>query len=197
MTKFIIEQKITGLVNQYRVFNTSENGEKQGLISFVQQKRFSLKEEINFYEDEKRSKLIFNVKAEKTLDFHGKFIVKDISGKTIGKVKKSFQSSLLRSTWEIIDADDKSIVTVKEKSLPIAITRRLWQWIPIISDIPFFIKYNFVFIDSATQEQIGSFNKTKLIRDHYEMEADDKLLQISNWQTVVAQGVLLDALQGR
>ena len=193
---YIIEQKLAALVNQYRVYATDQSGNKTDLIAFAQQKRFSFKERIDFYADESRSRVIFSVKAEKVMDIHGKFIVTDEKDQPLGAIRKNFGSSLLRSTWEILH-NDELYITVQERSVPLAVMRRIWGFVPIIGDLPFFFKFHFDFL-SAQSQQVASYNKLTLLRDHYKLEIiDDKVLDAVGWQTLVAQAVMLDALQGR
>lgn len=196
MKTYIIEQKFTALSNQYRVFGANEQGEKAELICFAQQKRFTFREEIQLYTDEAKQALAFTVKAEKVMDIHGKFLVRDPEGKELGALRKAFGASLLRSTWEIMK-EDEMVAIVQEKNQAIAIFRRIWQFTPFLSEIPFFVKYHFVFI-APEGENLGTYYKTTLFRDHYRLDiTDDKLLKTVGWQTLVAQAVLLDALQGR
>lgn len=198
MKIFIIEQKITALANQYRVFDTHSNGSKNALISFAHQKRFAFKEEVQFFKDESKSTLVFKVRAEKIMDIHGKFIINDPQDKPLGAVRKVFKTSLLRSTWEVIDTNDSLQALVQERSMGIAIFRRLWGFIPYLGDVPFFIKYHFDFVDPKTQQVLATYYKTTRFRDHYVLEVtDETLIEKVGWQTMVAQAVLLDALQGR
>ncbi len=77
----------------------------------------------------------------------------------------------------------------------LAVVRRLWGFLPIIGEIPFFIKYHFDFIDPKTGEVVGTYNKQTLFRDHYLLEIkDDKYI---DWRVCVALGVMMDALQSR
>ncbi len=198
MKRFIVEQKITALANQYRVFAGGENNEKGELVSFAHQKRFAFKEEVSFFADEQRANLAFSVKAEKALDFHGKFIVTDPQNNRIGAVRKSFKSSLLRSTWEILDPQDEVQLIIQERSQSMAIFRRIWGLVPYLGDLPFLFKYHFDFIEPSTGNVVGTYYKTTRFRDHYLLEmADDSLAEQVGWQTLVTQAVLLDALQGR
>lgn len=198
MKKFIIEQKLTAFVNRYVTYSVTSDGQKGAVIAFAQQKRLTLKEEIIFYENEDKSTETFRVKAEKTMDIHGRFIVSDTQGNRLGAARKVFKASLLRSTWEILGKDDEVELIVQEKNKYLALFRRLWAFLPYLGDIPFFVKYHFVFVDPTSQEIVATYTKTKRFYDHYELQIDDDaLLEKFGWQTFIAQGVLLDALQGR
>jgi len=198
MKAYIVEQKITVLANQYLVYEIDQSGQKSNLVAFAQQKRLAFKEEINFYTDDTKSSIAFSVKAEKVMDIHGRFLVKDKEGKPLGAVKKVFGSSFLRSTWEVFDSKDAVAATVTEKSAGLAIFRRVWGFIPFISELPFFFKYDFVFLKPGTQDVLANYIKTTRFRDHYRLEIlNDGLIGQVGWQTLVAQAVMLDALQGR
>jgi uncharacterized protein YxjI len=199
MTAYFIEQKITALGNQYKIFGAdSSSGQKKELIAFAHQKRFAFKEEITFYSDESKIHLIFNVKAEKVMDVHGKFVVTGKSGNKLGAVRKAFRASLTQSTWEVLDVNDKVMSVVQEKSANIAVFRRIWGIVPYLGEIPFFIKYHFSFINPSTKELVGNYEKLTRFRDHYKLEIlNDGALSKVGWQTLVTQAVLLDALQGR
>ena len=197
MKNYIVEQKITAFVNRYEVYEVRSDGEKGELAAFVEQKRLAFKEEIIFYTNSAKTDEAFRVKAEKVMDVHGKFMVTDTKGTVIGAVRKSFKSSLFRSTWELFSADDLRLI-VRESNKKIAIIRRLWAFIPYIGDFPFFVKYHFDFVEPSSDRVIARYLKTTRLRDNYRLQIDDgSILDSIGWQTIVAQCVLLDALQGR
>lgn len=198
MKKFIIEQKITALVNQYRVYDASDADGSKQLISFAQQKRLAMKEQVQVYADEAKNKLAFTIAAEKVIDLHGKFFIRDEAGKPLGTLRKAFKSSILRSTYELMDADEKVLAIVRERSYGIAVFRRVWGFIPFAGELPFPIKYHFDFIDPKSGAVLARYNKTTLIRDNYELLIDDEnLLQAVGWQVLAAQAIMLDVMQDR
>lgn len=194
MKKFIVEQKLAPLANQYRIYND----DKSSLVAFAHQKRFTMKEKVEFYGDEAKSKVVFTVTAEKVMDIHGRFFVRDEAGKEIGSLRKSFKSSLLRSTYELLDASENLVAIVQERSQNIAVLRRIWGFIPYAGELPFIFKYHFDFVDPHTKQTIARYNKTTNLRDHYELLVDDEsLIDKVGWQTLAAQAVMLDVMQGR
>jgi hypothetical protein len=198
--RLVIEQKITLLVNQYRLFAVDNHGQKAELIAFAQQKRFKFKEKILFYTDEQKSSQAFAFHAEKVLDVHGRYFVTDANGKTVGAFRKAFKKSLLSSTWHILQ-DDEPVLTVTENNKTFALIRRIVQFIPYISDLADilmpFLRYHFVFVDAATGEVVGKYRKTTSIRDHYELAMTDEAYESQDWRVFAAVAVALDALQKR
>lgn len=199
--RLIIQQKLTAFVNKYNVVEAAPDGSAAGLLGLAQQKRFSFKEKVMFYTDDKRDKLAFTFRAEKVMDVHGRYFVEDANGNLLGMFKKEFVSSLVNSTWKILDTSGTEKYLVKESNLGLALLRRFGGELPFIGGlvelVVLFFKYHFVFIDITSGEVVGTYTKTTLFRDHYMLEATDDLWQAVDWRVLAAMGVGLDALQSR
>lgn len=197
MKTYFIHQKITAFANQYQVYEA--DGDKPGrLVAFAHQKRLAIKEKFLFYTDESKQQLAFSVQARNVMELAGTYDVRDEQEQVLGVLKKQFQASLLRSTWQIQSADQsQAIATVQERSIPIAIFRRIWGFIPYLGDLPFFMLYHFDFLKPGTDQMLARYNKITLLRDHYRLEIEDELANVVDWRVLVAQGVALDALQSR
>ena len=199
--RLIIRQKITTFVNKYQVFTASEDGSAGNMAGLAQQKRLAFKEKVMFYTDEKRDKLAFTFRAEKVMDVHGRYFVEDANSQVLGMFKKEFKASLVNSTWKILDRDGNERLVVKENNQALAILRRFIGFMPLIGDlgeiIIAFFKYHFVFIDVQTSQVVGTYRKTTLFRDHYELSMNDATWDEIDWRVFAAMGVALDALQSR
>lgn len=198
--RLIVEQKITPIANQYKIYRSKDDGSKEKLIAFAQQKRFAFKEEVTFYTDESKTTVAFSMRAEKVMDIHGKFFVQDTSGNKLGAFRKAFQRSIFRSTWELLDTSDNVKLTVAETNLTLALLRRFAGLIPLIGDIidmiTAFLKYHFNFVDN-NNNVVGSYVKTTRFRDHYVLSISDEYYDSLDWRTLAAFSVALDALQSR
>lgn len=198
--RFTVEQKINILVNKYRVYNVDKDGKKTDLMCFVQQKRLAFKEKITFYADEKKTQVLFTLRAEKVVDVHGRYYIEDANSAKVGMFNKDFAKSLANSTW-YINKDDQHALAITEKSSFTATMRRYAGFIPIVGDIVdmvfIFIKYHFVFSDLTSKKIVGEYVKTTLFRDHYTFMMDDTAYKNNDWRILVAMAVALDALQGR
>jgi len=199
--RLFIEQKITAFVNKYKVFAADETGSQSGLAALAQQKRLAFKEKVTFFTDEQKTTTAFTFRAEKVLDVHGSYFVEDANGQVVGMFKKEFLNSLINSTWKVMDADGTELFMVKESNQALAALRRFGGWIPIVGEIidivTLFLKYHFVFIDMTTSQEVGSYQKTTLFRDHYTLSMTDEAYAKADWRTLAAMGVALDALQSR
>lgn len=199
--RLIVEQKITALVNQYRIYPLDQQGQRGELVAFAQQKRFAFKEKVLFYTSEQKEEVAFSFRAEKALDVHGRFFVEDPNGKRLGAFKKHFKKSLLNSTWEILNSSDTPVMTVSESNKLYAAFRRVIGFVPVIGEaaevIGAFIRYHFVFKDANSGEEQGMYRKTTSLRDHYELSMTDSAYNTQDWRVFAALAVALDALQDR
>lgn len=197
MKTFSIQQKITVLANQYFIYEFVDDNQK--LVAFAQQKRFAFKEKISFYTDESKKDVAFEVQARSAIDLGARYDVKDASGNVLGVVGKAFGSSLLRSTWNIFgDGEKEPAIIVQERSMAVAIARRVWELVPIAESIPFFVKYHFDFLVPGNEQPVATYEKRTTLRDNYELKVvDEDILQQHDWRVLVALGVMMDALQSR
>jgi uncharacterized protein YxjI len=192
--QFLLQQKLTLLINRYDYF-VYDNDTKGEQIAFAEQKRFAFKESITVWTNDTKGEVLFTVNAEKILDIHGKFLVKDPVGNLIGYCRKAFKASLLRSTWEVYDREDHLLFTVKERSQGMAAFRRLARFIPYLDDIAPFLPFNFIY--EKEERVVGHHTRVwgRLV-DQYKQSLNPELDTVDR-RLVLALGILLDALQDR
>jgi hypothetical protein len=190
--KFFVKQRITLMVNRYEIRVANPDGSEGALMAFAEQKRMKLKEEINFFTDESRTRRVFSFKARQRLDVHAEHDVLDEAGRPLGYVKKQFGASLLRSTWDL--AAPGLAAVGRERSQLIAILRRIWDLIPYIGEVWIPFVFHFDFVDAATGQPVMSSERVWAFRDRYEVTVPDQRL---DFRVAAAMAVALDALQSR
>ena len=181
------------MVNQYE-FSLAGTDSAEPVL-FVEQSRFKLKEDIRFYGDRARTDLVMRLQARQVFDPRARYAITDAAGGPIGEIQKVFGASLLRSTYRLFDANGEETATVTERSMGIAIFRRLADFIPYVGDfLP--IPYHFVFLrDGAV---IGSNTRKGMsIRDVYTIDLTEDLDRTLDRRLVLAAAVGMDALQAR
>jgi uncharacterized protein YxjI len=189
-SRFHLHQKLTMMVNRYQVFVDAQ-GSPGELVAFVEQKRLAFREKVTIFTDETKSVILATFTARKVLDVSGAYDVHDGAGQSLGLFRKLFKQSLLRSTWSL-EQPGLEPIAIAERSLAIALFRRIWGWLPYAGDVPFFLKYHFDW--TSGERKVGSFNKVTRFRDHYVIEIDEPAL---DRRLAIAQAVALDALQSR
>src|ERR671911_1261595 len=122
--RFVIDQLIRPMVTLYRI---SADGQP---IAFVRQKRMAIKEDIRFFADENETEELFRLKARAVMEFSGRYDVATPAGERIGVLGKVFGRSLFRSTWRVLDANEQELAIATERSMSLAILRRVVEAIP-------------------------------------------------------------------
>ena len=178
---FLLRQRIKLVINQYEFFLPpgdpgTDVGER---ICFVEQKRFKFKEDIRFYADESKQQELRRIKARQRFDPAATYDVTDEVGTKFGEIQKVFGKSLLRSTYRINDAGGNELATVTEKSMPIAIFRRV--------------------VGFLRGEQVIGENRRAMwkFRDFYTIDMTADAQRVLDRRLVLAIAVGMDALQAR
>ena len=193
--RYLVDQLIRPIANLYRITPLAA-GETPlgGPVAFVRQKKMAIKEDIRFFADESETEELFRLKARSVLDTGGsRYDVTDAQGNAIGVLHHVFRKSLFRSTWEVTEASDGGVVTAHERSLPMAIARRVIDFVPYGEWIP--IPYNFdLLMDGRV---IGSLNRKFQIRDRYVLDLTADHERKLDRRLAIALAIGLDALQNR
>ena len=194
--RFTIKQKITMMVNRYEIRSVNADGGEGAVIAMAQQKRMAFKEQVTFYADEARTQPVFGFKARQRMDLAATYDVTDAAGMPIGSFRKEFAKSLLRSTWQLTTTDGLE-ATGTERNQNVAIARRVWELVPIISEIPSPFLFHFDFTAPDGSIVLSSVRKRSL-RDRYDVELPTSPSGWRlDWRVGAAMAVALDALQSR
>ncbi|MCP9486583.1 MAG: hypothetical protein MSC30_12025 [Gaiellaceae bacterium MAG52_C11] len=185
--RFTIDQLIRPMANLYRI----SAGETP--VAFVRQKKLAIKEDIRFYADETQTDELFRIKARSLMEFGGRYDVTTPAGEKIGVLGKVFGKSLLRSTWSIMDADERELGIAKERSQFWAIVRR------VIDAVPYgdFIPIVFHFTIDADDRHLGDLTRRLGLRDTYDLDLTGDAERTIDRRLAIALGIALDALQSR
>ena len=191
--RFAVNQKITMMVNRYEIRDLLPDGSTGDLLAFAQQKRLAFKEEVTFYTDEARTQPVFSFKARQRMDLGATYDVLDAAGQPIGWFRKDFGKSLLRSTWHMGFANSPVELFGQERNKNVAIARRVWEFVPFLSDLPSPFVFHFDFTDPDGTILLSSQRK-RALRDRYEVDVPGARL---DGRLAAAMAVALDALQSR
>ena len=185
--RFTIDQLIRPMVNLYRISAGPTP------VAFVRQKRMAIKEDIRFFADENELGELWRIKARSLMEFGGRYDVTTPEGEKLGVLGKVFGKSLLRSTWSIMDADEQELAIAKERSVPVAILRR------VIDAVPYgdFVPIPFHFTIDAGERHVGDLNRRFGIRDTYDLDVSGDVERKIDRRLAVSLGIALDALQSR
>jgi uncharacterized protein YxjI len=196
--RFILRQRIRPVINQYE-FSLAQDGDQPGpMVLFVEQRRFKFKEDIRFYTDDTKRVEVMKILARQRFDPRARYDITDGSGAKIGEIQKVFGKSLLRSTYALFDASGEQVAVAAERSLVVALFRRLVGLVPFVGDFADWlpIPYHFDFRDEG--ELLGSHvRQAWKFRDTYTIDMTPDTERRLDRRLVLASAVGMDALQAR
>ncbi len=119
--QYVLKKQFIALTGILRIYNPQGQ-----LVLFSQQKFMRLKEDIRVYTDETKYRELLNIQARQIIDFSAYYDVVDTQSTTkVGGLRRKGFRSLVQDEWEVFDAQDQSLGTLKEDSLNRALLRRL------------------------------------------------------------------------
>ncbi len=121
MNRYWIRRKFwTFLGASFHVYGSDDR-----MLAFTRQKAFKLKEDIRVFEDEAKTKPLLTIQARKIVDFSAAYDMVDAeSGSKVGAARRKGWTSILRDSWELLDADDNPVAKIVEDSRGMALLRR-------------------------------------------------------------------------
>lgn len=194
--RFLVDQLIRPIANLYRVTPLGVGETPAGSpVAYVRQKKLAIREDIRFYGDEQETRELFRIKARSAFDTGGSKYDVFAGDSQIGTLEHLFRQSLVRSTWRIRDSGDgNEVATAQERSVPMAVLRRVVDFVPDIGGlIP--IPYNFdLLIDGGV---IGHLNRKFQLRDRYVLDLSGDTERTLDRRLAIALAIGLDTLQNR
>jgi uncharacterized protein YxjI len=196
--RFVMNQRIKLVINQYEFSVPVSDGEDGRPFCFVEQARFKFKEDIRFFADETKSEELLRILARQRFDPRARYDITGPGGEKIGEIQKVFGASLLRSTYTLFDASGAEAATVRERSLPVALFRRLIGFIPYVDNFADWLPIPYDFEFRRGDEVLGSQRRRRWkLRDVYDLDFSADSERRLDRRLVLATAVGLDALQAR
>ena len=113
-----------------RIIVTDAKGKE---ILFVSQKIFKLKEDVRIYPNQQKEREIYNIRAEKILDFNTRynFFTADTQ-EHIGSVKAKGWRSIWSATYHIDDPEGNQLMYIKEDNPWVKVGDALFSQLPFV-----------------------------------------------------------------
>ena len=99
--------------------------------AFVKQKIFKLKEHVEVFTDESRTELLYNIRANKWLDFNTTYSFTNAAGENIGRLARKGWRSLWKASYELYDEKDQQDLVIQEKNAWVKVLDGVLTEIPI------------------------------------------------------------------
>jgi uncharacterized protein YxjI len=197
--RFILRQRFRFVVNEYEFSLPAPDGETPGQpFCFVKQKAFKFKEDIRFYTDDSRSTELLRIKARQRFDPKARYDITLPDGSKIGEIQKVFGASLLRSTYRIYDGAGAEIATATERSMTVALLRRLVGLVPFVENFANWLPIPYHFVFQRDGAELGTHRRQLWkLRDTYTIDMSGDPQRSVDRRLILAIAVGMDALQAR
>lgn len=119
--------KILAIASQ--IYLRDANG---NLIGYVKQKLFKLKEDINVFADEAQTQHLFNIRADRMIDFSAKYNFTDAQGRPLGSVRRRGMRSIFKANYEIYGPAGDQVMQIHEENGWIKVIDSLVGELPVI-----------------------------------------------------------------
>lgn len=119
--------KLLALASQIYIRDANGN-----LLGYVKQKLLKLKEDINVFADEGQTQHLYNIKADRVLDFSANYRFTDSNGNVIGAIRRKGMRSIWKANYEISDAAGNLILQINEENGWIKVIDAVAGEIPIL-----------------------------------------------------------------
>ena len=138
--------KLLALASQIYVRDANGN-----LVGYVKQKLLKLKEDINVFADEEQTELMFNIKADRVIDFSAQYNFTDSGGKFLGSIKRQGMRSIWRTHYQIFDEQNQQVLEINEENAWVKVFDALVGEIPVVGIFTGYV-FNPAYIVSKTDE---------------------------------------------
>ncbi|MDT8415148.1 MAG: hypothetical protein RQ735_07200 [Flavobacteriaceae bacterium] len=101
-------------------------------LAYVRQKLLKFVEEVNVYDSKDKRKQIYQLKADRWIDFNAVYSFLDNDGQLLGSLGKKGWNSIWKAHYEIFDSQKKHLFTIREVSPWIKVMDYIFSEIPIL-----------------------------------------------------------------
>jgi hypothetical protein len=140
-------------------------------LLYVKQKLFKLKEHVMVYRDDSQQHLLYEIKADKMLDFSAKYTFWDAtSGERIGHTARIGMRSIWRASYDTYDGDGNLLYSTQEENPFVKLIDGILEAIPLVGPIlgifqGMFLNPRYSIRDEHTQHQVFTLIKRKSITE--------------------------------
>lgn len=120
--------RITTLSNDFTVSDASGK-----TIAYIRQKMFKFKEHVQVFNDESKATVLYDIKANKWLDFNTSYAFIDANGQEAGRIVRKGWASIWRSRYEIYDENQQQDLLIQEKDPWVKVWDSLVGELPVVS----------------------------------------------------------------
>jgi hypothetical protein len=177
--------KIIALGN--RIFARDADGR---LIGYASQKLFKLKEDIRIFADESQTQLVYNIKADRIIDFSARYTFYDGAGRKLGSIKRQGMRSIWKAEYELYDVSGSLVMKINEENAWRKVGDYFLSEIPLVGFFTGYFMNPSYIITRANGGLVARLDKQPaMFESKFELSANDPLSE--NEETLLYLGTLM------
>jgi uncharacterized protein YxjI len=101
-------------------------------LLYVKQKALAIKEDVKVFSDSSQSKQLYQIKADRRIDFNANYAIATVDGQVIGKMGRKGMVSLWKAHYDFFDANGNDIGDIDEENPWVKVLDALLSEIPLV-----------------------------------------------------------------
>jgi uncharacterized protein YxjI len=122
--------KIIAIAPQIKV--TDASGQT---VLYVRQKALALREDVRIFADEQQQQQLFQLNADRILDWSANYRVRTADGQDLGNVRRKGMRSLWNATYEVTEAGGQTAAVIHEENAWVKVLDELVGELPVVGMI--------------------------------------------------------------
>lgn len=168
-------------------------------ILYVRQKLLKLKEKIHVFSDSGQSREVYQINADRVIDFNAKYAFTDPQGQVVGSIQRRGVKSLWRASYEIAGPSGPGIYQLQEENPWVKVLDSLLGEIPILGIFTgYFLHPKYQVQEIATQRTVLRITKSRsFLESKFQLDLEPGVRLDPQNETAAVLGVLLMTLLER
>jgi len=141
-------------------------------ILYVKQKLLKLKEKVRVSSDSSQSQQLYEINADRWLDWSARYTFTDSQGRTLGSVRRLGAKSLWKATYEVAGAEGQDLFRIEEENPWVKVLDGLLGEVPILGIFTgYFFNPKYVVLSAGTNQPALRISKHRaFLESRFEIE---------------------------
>ena len=157
--------KILALNPQVQVTDSSGS-----LVLYVKQRFLALREDVKIFADSAQSRQIYQVRADRVIDWSAKYNISRVSGEAIGQIRRKGARSIFKAFYEIFDASGAQVGALHEENAWVRFFDGLFSGIPILGIFSGYVFHPVYHVDINGKRKLSLRKKPSFFESRFTIE---------------------------
>jgi len=119
--------KLIAIAPQVKVVDAT-----QQTVLYVRQKALALREDVRVFSEEAQQNLLYQINADRIIDWSAKYAIRDASGMQLGSIQRKGMRSIFNTDYRIVDPNGSEVGRIREESAWTKIIDGLVGEVPVV-----------------------------------------------------------------